>query len=146
MFFVFVVVVHMFVLKAAFTNHPGFIEKDPYEKGLAYEQVITKQRNALNLGVKAELVVSKADHSGLRLVTATIRGPQELVSGSDVELELVRPSEKDLDTKVKLLAVEQSGLFRAQARMPLQGLWLCRLHIFTPQGKELLIEKRILAP
>ena len=123
MFFVFIAVVDGIMVTLAVKTHTGTVTDHPYEKGLAYNKIISAANNQGNLGWNSEIIYNNGiiefklhDTSG------------KIIVADNIEAKITRPTHSGLDFSTDLT----SGM--AQVDFPEKGLWEVR--IFAKIGEE----------
>lgn len=107
----FVIIAGGFTAWLAFANEDGLVEEDYYKQGLAINQVIKRDAEAVALGIKAQVMFGE-------------RGVRVRVSGArpaELQLALVHPTRAGQDRKLTLVA-EGDGWYAAVLDMP-AGRW-----------------------
>lgn len=130
-----VIAVNVVLAMYAIGTFPGLDTEDAYQKGLAYNETLAASRAQeargwhMNVEFAPKPAVSSdaagAVHRG-ELVVTLLDSAGEPLRGLDVTAALVRPTNAGFDTK---LALEPQGLgeYRAEASLPLPGLWDVRV-------------------
>lgn len=121
-FLLFVICFDVWFISVAARQHAELIERNPYEKGLAYQQVIdaAERKDALGWRSVTELA---AQADGTTLITLRLSDRAGLpLNGGKVALIAIRPSDSTKDLRLALVPAE-AGAYSTAA--PLQsGLWL----------------------
>ena len=97
-FFGFIAAVNAVMMTLAIRTHSGIVTSHPYEKGLAYNQVVEAQKKQDEWGwtadinyIDALLIFTLKDHKGARItpekITATITRPTQQGMDFTVEFE-----------------------------------------------------------
>ena len=119
-----VVVVNMYFLYVALDSQTDLVTSQPYEDGLKYENVISEERYASELGVKLQVKVSSVPSSSTRTIELQLSGMKAELAPQEVELVLTRPSDSRLDEAHKLSQHSEGRLsYQGEVRLPLKGLW-----------------------
>lgn len=115
-FFGFVAVVNAAMVTLAIRTHSGTVTDHPYEKGLAYNQVVAAEEAQEKLGwngelsyVNGNLHFTLKDQNGIRLT------PDKAAA------HITRPTQQGMDFTVELKGAETSVDF------PVKGLWEVRV-------------------
>lgn len=105
----------------ASTSYTGLVTEQAYEKGLQYNQTITKAEEQAQLGWTATIVKGE---DGIRL---SLRDQDKKpLSGATVFLWLVRPVHSGVDQKLQMKQSE-AGVYYAPVAVPEKGLWEARI-------------------
>lgn len=101
----------------AFANKPSEVTENAYQKGLQYNQVLTKETQQRDEGWKTKIVL---DDSYLRFRLRDAENTE--ASGAKVEAWLVRPSSQSMDQRFAMQEIG-SGIYEARVNFPAKGLW-----------------------
>ncbi|MCB9030240.1 MAG: FixH family protein [Deltaproteobacteria bacterium] len=146
LFFICLAIFHSFLLMTAFSKHPDAVDQAPYEKGIAYQQVIDKIENAYVWGLKTEISISSADPDNQREVSVNIletKTPK--LSIDKVTIRSFRANDSSLDQEKELNSVVGDyGNYRQILNLP-KGLWIFEITIVTPQGEALVKKQKFLS-
>lgn len=131
MFFVLLFSINIIFLYLALNSHRGLIEKNPYEKGLAYQVQIDASERALKSGIQVEFSAGPANEKGIRKTEVRVLSSDTSpLQGVEVSLEAKRPSVAGYDVSTKLLEKETTpGTYEADLILPYSGLWLVSLRV-----------------
>lgn len=133
LFFAVIAIVNAGMVTMALRTHSGLVTDHPYEKGLAYNDVIDGSAKQAALGWKSDISLKKsvlhftlrdADNKPLAFTTATASFARTTQSGLDFTVDL-----KGSDTPVTL---------------PAQGLWHVRIAAIA-NGKSYQTAARLVA-
>lgn len=120
-----VLIVNFFMVSMAIVTNPGLVIDDFYEQGKNMDELLAKNKKMEEMGwqLKTELPIlqeGKAD-----TVTLQVLDKQGNAMAVDSAiLYFYRPSDRKLDGKLQLTAVEgQLGAFSAPISFPLKGKW-----------------------
>lgn len=117
----------------AMTSQDGLVEKNYYQKGLHYDDVIQAKKRQAELGWSFELMApAKAGTAPLEVRLTDAKG--EPLVGKQVAAALRRPAQKGYDLDVTLEEV-QPGTYRAEVQLPLQGLWDLKTEVRDAQDQ-----------
>ena len=111
-----------FVYKAVST-HSGMVTENPYEKGLAYNQVIEKAKSQ-----KALNITSDTTYKNGALTTVLKYKNGDPILGATVVADLVRNVHKGNDFQ-KILQYKGDGVYQSNLNLSLKGTWTVNLDI-----------------
>ena len=114
-FFGVIIAVNAVFIKTALDTHSGVVTEQPYEKGLAFNDVLEKAKAQPDI----EHDVSFKD------------GVLQLhlpVSGAQVQASFFRPVKEGQDFEV-VLREQKEGVYITTPNMPLPGSWTVRLKV-----------------
>ena len=121
LFFVVIGVVNAVMVTLAIRTHTGMVTEHPYEKGLAYNEVVAAEAAQKKLGWKGEINVSK---DTLYFNLRDANGKPLKVENASAHFS--RPTQAGMDVDVPLT----NG--QAQMDLPVKGLWEVR--VFAKHG------------
>jgi nitrogen fixation protein FixH len=140
-FFGFVAAVNAGMVTMALRTHSGLVTDHPYEKGLAYNQVVEAEKKQQELGWNAEIALRHPDESrdpvllifSLKDKIGTTLTPEKATA------TITRPTQKGMDFTLELMGAETPVNF------PAQGLWEVRVDaklgdINYQQSKRIVVE------
>jgi len=110
----------------------GVVSKHAYQHGIAYNQILEKQRAQDALGWESDLTINKAASHPARaefLLKDKQRGP---IKGAQVQLSLIRPTQAGYDVKLMLID-KGNGRYVGETALALPGLW--EAHIAVKSGE-----------
>ena len=113
-FFGVIVAVNAVFITTALKTHSGVVTKQPYEKGLAYDEILQAAQNQPDLQQEAIY-----ENGVLRWSLKTEDG-QPL--NADVSALLVRPVQGGYDYEAPLLKIG-NGIYEAALELPMKGRW-----------------------
>ena len=113
-----VVVAGMFTAYLAIVSNDGLVDDDYYKQGLAINQETAHDRNAVKLGLQAELM-QNVEGTELR---ALLRGHPDVVLPPVLKLRIAHPTRAGVDQSV-LLRVDGAGSYSGKLKVPLAGRW-----------------------
>lgn len=131
-FFLVVLAVNGVMVMLAVRTHTGTVTDHPYEKGIAYNQVVQAENSQEKLGWKAQMIL---DGETLNVVLKDARG--NTLSPNSLTVRFVRPTQDGMDFEV----TPRNG--KAQVRLPARGLWEMRLFA-TVGGTNYQQSKRVI--
>ena len=131
MFFAVVAVVNGVMITLALRTHSGVVTDHPYEKGIAYNQVVEAVKTQDSLGWKAEIGYA----SGALKFTLRDKNNQPLAP-EKATATITRPTQSGMDFTAELKGAETPVTF------PAQGLWEVRVDA-THKGVHFQQSKRI---
>lgn len=136
LFFVFLTIVLGGFVMLSIDRHPGMTTENAYEKGLAYNDVIAKDRAQQDLGwngkilkVRDKVVVEMRDGSG------------EALSAAKAHVWFYRPSDQNLDKRF-LMEEKSAGVYETDVGGFQKGLWDVRIRV-SKGGKSIQLSERI---
>lgn len=120
-FFSLIILVNVVFIYVATSSNTGVITENAYEKGLAYNKILSAAKNQPDLNTKAAYNNGK--------LTWAVTGPdgQPLTDGNASAL-MVRPIKDGNDFSLSLKETGP-GIYEADADFPAQGLWEAKLEI-----------------
>lgn len=121
-FFAFVALVNGVMVWFAVNTQTGLVTEHPYEKGLAYNQVVDAERAQEALGWRGVVTFE-----GRLLTFALLERSGEVVMADRVTARFVRPTQAGMDFDV-MLARAADGTWQAEVTPPHNGLWEVRVH------------------
>lgn len=121
MFFGLIIVVNSIFMYFALSSHSGVVIKKPYERGLAFDEVLHKSK------AQPKLNDEVAFKGGVLSWTLKDEAGQIIENGA-VEAKLFRPVHDGHDFKVMLEHVG-GGVYATQLNAPLKGQWDVRLKV-----------------
>ncbi len=129
-FFGVIFAVNGYFLYAALSTYTGIVSKEPYRKGLAYNERIVADERQARLGWRQELVVERSG-----LVRLALSGAQgEPVRGIALHGTIGRPSTSREDRPLAFVA--KSGAFVADAGPLAEGNWIVDIAVRTAGSEE----------
>jgi nitrogen fixation protein FixH len=115
-FFGFIAAVNAVMVTIALRTHSGVVTDHPYEKGLAYNQVVEAQEKQEALGWKSDI------HYANGRLHFTLQDKENKVIHPDkATATITRPTQQGMDFKVTLQGRETAIDF------PAKGLWEVRI-------------------
>lgn len=122
-FFGLIFAVNGFFLYSALATHTGIVSKQPYRKGLEYNQRIAADEQQQKLGWTEEV---RFDREAGRLVVTFKDREGGPVTGLAIAGLMGRPSTAKHDANL-LMAETQSGRYEANVGARQDGVWLVQL-------------------
>lgn len=140
-FFLVLVAVQAVLITLATRTHRGLVTDHPYEKGLAYNEVVQAAAQQEALGWKDELTFSngKTSQGVLRFLLRDASGV--LLKPQSVTVQAMRPTQEGMDFTADM-ALDPSGKAQANVTFPVTGLWDLRV-IATVDGQPYQQSKRV---
>ncbi len=134
MFFVGLAVIDGTMVTIAIRTQTGLVTEHPYEKGLAYNQVVAAEEKQKQLGWKGQLIYA----NGVLRFTLHDKNNQRIIPKKST-VSITRPTQAGMDFTVELQGEETRITF------PLKGLWEVRvdaLHegVDYQQTKRIVVE------
>jgi nitrogen fixation protein FixH len=130
-FFGAVFIVNGAMIYSALSTHTGLVAKEPYRKGLHYNERIAADARQSRLGWTEKLDVGRDGRLSLSLAEAHGRA----VQGLKIEGALGRPSTDRHDIRLALTE-GQPGLYTAQMAPLAEGSWLLTLEAWGADSQE----------
>jgi len=133
-FFGIIALVNAVMVTLAIRTHSGLITDHPYEKGLAYDQVVEADNKQEELGWKGTI-----DHKNGALHFILQDNNAQLLQWKKATATISRPTRSGID-----LTVELSGA-QTPVKFPVNGIWNVRVDAVvgeTPyqQSKRIVVE------
>jgi len=126
LFFLVLIAVQAVLITLATRTHTGLITDHPYEKGLAYNDVVKAAEQQEALGWKDEMTFSSRS-AGVGTLHFLLRDKNgTLLQPDSVTFSAIRPTQDGLDFSGEL-QVEDKGAAMAELRFPLVGVWDVRV-------------------
>jgi len=123
-FFAVIFAVNGFFLYSALNTHTGIVSKQPYRKGLDYNQRIAEDEQQKRLGWAHEIHLDRAT-GRVRLSLSDRHGRP--VSGLDIRGFVGRPSTDRHDIALRLAETSKLGSYAAIASSLTKGNWVLQL-------------------
>lgn len=140
-FFLVVFAANIAMVWAARSSFNGLTEQDAYEKGIAWNDTLAREKALRDAGWKA-VITPVPGAKEIRIVLSDRNGPADRVQG---DVTFYRPVESGDDVNVPLEKTDTPGLYRAAAALPLPGLWEVRVHA-TYRGQSFDTAQRMSFP
>ncbi|MCC7260727.1 MAG: FixH family protein [Alphaproteobacteria bacterium] len=139
LFFAFIALVNGVMVWLAVNTHTGLVTEHPYEKGLAYNQVVNAEQAQEALGWGGNIAFDK------HMLTFTLLDRTGAAVAADrVTAHFMRPTQEGMDFDVTLSPVAD-GMWQAEVTPPHNGLWEVR--VYAEQGSNRFQQaKRIVVP
>lgn len=131
LFFVVIALVDGVMVTLAVRTHTGIVTEHPYEKGLAYNDVVSAEKEQEKLGWNAAI---RMEGDQLRVALTDAAGRP--LSASAMTAHFYRPTQSGMDFDVAL----PEG--RATINTAVKGLWAVRIFA-TVNGKDVQYAKRL---
>jgi nitrogen fixation protein FixH len=133
-FFGFVAVVNAAMVTLAIRTHSGIVTEHPYEKGLAYNQVVDAEKEQAALGWRGAIDYK---NGVLRFVLHDKENVP--IPPEKAEASITRPTQQGMDFTVELKGAETALKF------PVNGLWEVRVDaehkgVHYQQSKRIVVE------
>jgi len=117
-----VLVMNGFLITMAAKTWTGLAVEGAYERGLNYNQTLEQARAQAALGWQMETSFSSSAPSEGRLDVTLRDGAGRPISGAELEVVLVRPTQAGSDFRTYLNGVG-SGTYQAELTFPAAGVW-----------------------
>ena len=113
-FFTFIAGVNAIFIYSALSTHSGVVTKQPYEKGLAYNETLDKARNQPNIDYKTSYE------------NGVLQWQLDGIENADVSVKFLRAVRGgyDFDTTLEHIG---GGIYEARPDLPLRGQWTAKL-------------------
>lgn len=118
-FFIALVIFNIFVVRLALQSNRGYIENNPYKRGLEYQDTINKENLLSSLGITAHIDAVRLDANSVKL-NLSFQPVRSDIAG--VKVKALRMSDRHLDTSAELVGPENAR-YSAILAMPSAGLW-----------------------
>lgn len=119
MFFAVIAVVDGFFVYMAVSTHTGVVTEKPYERGLAYNELLEQAR-------EQQGVQQKASYKDGILRWALAEQDGAAIESAHVTAKIVRPVQAGHDFDIELMH-KGSGVYEARPPVPLLGAWTAKL-------------------
>jgi len=120
----------------ASNSHTGVVVEQAYEKGLAYNDTISKAEAQATLGWLVDVAFDASK------VTIMLKDKDAVaLKGANIEVTFVRPTREGYDIQQNL-SETKPGVYQAEVNLPLQGQWDLRVFI-TWNGQQYQMSKRV---
>ena len=128
-------------LAAALSTHTGIVSKQPYRKGIDYNDRIAAGERQQALGWSAD---ADLDTKAQRLLLKLMDRNGRPVTGLMAQAVIGRPATEQFDLSVPLLEAAVPGTYDAQVGDLAPGSWLLQIEISEPQsqGSEIVYRLR----
>ncbi|MBL0317984.1 MAG: FixH family protein [Alphaproteobacteria bacterium] len=141
MFFIIVVAVNSVMVTLAIRTSTGLVTDHPYEKGVAYNQVLNAIRHQKELGWKGVISYqSKIPQQGT-LTFALTDAQGTFLHAQKISLHISRPVKDGFDFDQTMLLSERST-YEANVTFPQPGLWEARVIAYS-DGNEVQYTQRL---
>lgn len=134
MFFVFIALVNTVMVTLAVRTNTGIVTDHPYEKGLAYNQIVEAEKNQQKLGWNGDI---KYENENLYF---TLKDREnKLIIPEKIIATITRPTQGGMDFTVELKDVKSPISF------PVKGLWEVRVdatynNVHYQQSKRIVVQ------
>ena len=143
-FFLILVVGNGALLYLAIDSQHGYLEKQPYERGLRYQETIDQHQKASDAGLRVGFSFSAPDEQGIRSVSLRLSGLSAAgITTDKVQLFALRYSDGGLDSEGELKSVG-AETFEGEIKLPLSGLWLFRTKLRAGESDYLIEQEEML--
>lgn len=134
LFFIVIALVDGAMVTLAIRTHTGVVTDHPYEKGLAYNEVVEAAEKQQALGWKGEI-----GYSGGALHFALRRGDGHPIAWENATATITRPAREGMDFSMELKGAATPVSF------PAKGLWEVRVDavhegVHYQQSKRIVVE------
>lgn len=136
LFFVFLTIVLGGFVMLSIDRYPGMTTENAYEKGLAYNTVIAKDRAQKDLGWAGN-IFKRND----KIVLEVRERDGALLSGAEVHIWFYRPSDQNLDRRF-LMEEKNAGVYETYVGDFQKGLWDIRARVSKGE-KSMQLSERI---
>jgi len=135
-FFAVIVGMNVFYIYLANKSWRGVITKDAYERGAAYNEVITQNKKQQTMGWKVDMKYKRLDEKSGSLLVKLSDKNSAIIKDANIRAELKRPTQEGFDFKAPL--VFKDGIYEAKISFPMKGQWDIELDI--ARGEERFFE------
>jgi len=126
LFFVVQFALFAWFIRISYHSHTGVVTEDAYNKGLQYNDTITKAEAQKSLGWTAEITAAEAGGKKAR-VTLRLRDKDgKAITDARVRLWAIRPVQDGMDQNTNMRQ-EENGVYAATLNLPAPGLWEIRI-------------------
>ena len=140
-FFAVVLVANGSMIVAAFSSWPGLETTSAYQRGLAYNRMLTAAEEQVELDWKVDFVFTQdGRRRGIAQVDLADRFGNRL-RDAEVRAQFVRPTNEGSDLGVDL-AHQTGGRYQAEVELPLEGQWDVRI-VASSDGQVYRLSQRI---
>ncbi|PJZ70457.1 hypothetical protein CH373_05130 [Leptospira perolatii] len=128
-----------FTVRIALSGHTGPIDKDYYEKGLNYENVIAEQKEMILKGYSFKIDSSLLSSGVLELkkgkqnFAISLEKLGQPVSEANITLKIERSATDKFNQSVQL-SEKKKGIYQGELNIPMTGVWQASLTAKTPEG------------
>lgn len=138
------VVAPIIMVVVAIKTFPGTATDHAYQKGLDYNKTIAAAAEQKSLGWAVTAQLTPTAQQRVAISVSAVGADGKALSHAKVSAQLVRPTLAGYDQTVELLE-QKSGVYQAEATMPLRGNWEARISILQGDKASQII-KRFLMP
>lgn len=132
MAFIVVFTVNGVFVYMATNTHTGVITEQAYEKGLAYDDVLTQTKQQAKLGWEGTLQLHGTTDD-LQLTYQLVDAEQQPITGAHIEAYMTRPTQDGYDTHIAMDETTKEGIYQLNTTLPLTGLWDITIHTLWKQ-------------
>ena len=129
----------------AVTTFPGLSSDRHYERGLAYNEVLEAQRQQAALGWRIAADLGEPLDGVARLEVALEDRDGQPLYAEAVTATLQRPTVEGMDSRM-VMTPAGPGLYRADARVPLPGVWDLVLQVERGQDSHVSKQRLYVKP
>ncbi len=126
LFFLVVVGVNSVMVTLAMRTSTGMVTDHPYEKGLAYNQVLSAVEKQNKLGWNGDISFQPTSRLEGVIQFALKDSQNKILNPENVILSITRPVTTGLDFE-RQMSVQSSSIFTAKVIFPEPGLWEVRI-------------------
>lgn len=131
LFFTIIAAVNAVMVTMAIRTHTGTITDHPYEKGIAYNQVVKAESKQEELGWKANINLNN------NILQVSFKDAHDAVLHADkITARMIRPTQEGMDFEVAL----ENG--QTSVDFPVKGLWEIRIFA-SIEGQSYQQSKRV---
>ena len=125
-FFIILALFNALLVYWALSSQNSSMDKNPYERGLTYQQIIDQKDAATRAGLEPIFTVSELSSAGERAVVfKLVNATGKNLSGAKVQIDSMRLSDSSLDSTTAL--VERGDGYEGKIKFSASGLWLFRI-------------------
>lgn len=118
-FFGVIIIVNGIFIYTALNTHTGTVTEKPYEKGLAYNDILAQARSQ----PKLDSIVTFENG----MLNWYLKNEQGMVlDGAQASAKIIRPSQKGMDFEI-ILMPQGNGRYETPLNLPLKGKWTAKL-------------------
>lgn len=140
LFFIVIGLIDAFFILISKDSYPGTVTDNPYQKGLAYNDVLNKAALQELNKYRIETGSSRLAESKLKYII-TLRKSGTYISDAEVMLNIVRPLGEYKDFQI-MLNNSGNGLYSSEISFPKEGQWEIRVSI-VHNGNSIYHKERV---
>lgn len=127
-FFLFIALVDGIMVTLAVRTQTGLVTEHPYEKGLAYNEVVNASNQQQAAGWKGEILFTPGTSTNGELQFVLRDAGGVVVEPESLTASITRPTQAGMDFEVNL----ENGV-KTPISFPVTGIWEVRIHALYQQ-------------